>query len=579
MEAFINDNTILPCNCAQSEFKDKHHQHILTGNLQIIEHNKLRKLFHKGPKYRETKPLNWEKARNNILDGLNNCVSNWCNKNGYNENIFNEWKNKISDTIDSRIKNLSENIKSSNTKLINKDHGAIQHLKDLHSNFVITPIDKAAGNVAIICKRFYAEILVKELGLNNQSLTNTTYLQVQKTIDNITENHSKFLKKKFNITIENKNKTLPHMYWLPKLHKTPSKARFIVAATNCSVKPLSKAVTSALKLLYNQIESYNDKTFYFSGVKKFWPIQNNTKVIESIKKLNSRKKAKSITTFDFSTLYTSIPHDKLKNAMREIINFGFKGGDKFYIGITKYGARWVNDKTKCNITFDKSSLKLAINYLLDQCYFNVGNLIFRQVIGIPMGSDPAPFMANLFLYFYESKWLESTKKHNLIKARKFSNVFRFIDDLCAINDDFEFRKNFKNIYPPELELKEENISTSHASFLDLSIDIVDGNFITSLFDKRDAFPFSIVRMPYLSSNMPSKIFYASVCSEILRLARTNTNSNSFVNAVTVLLNRMKNQGCKANKLIKVLNKMFGRHFIDFKKFANTAKEFIKLFKL
>ena len=185
-------------------------------------------------------------------------------------------------------------------------------------------------------------------------------------------------------------------------------------------------------------------------------------------------------------------------------------------------------KTKCNITFDKSSLKLAINYLLDQCYFNVGNVIFRQVIGIPMGSDPAPFMANLFLYFYESKWLESTNKHNLIKARKFSNVFRFIDDLCAINDDFEFRKNFKNIYPPELELKEENISTSHASFLDLSIDIVDGNFVTSLFDKRDAFPFSIVRMQYLSSNMPSKNFYASVCSEILRLAGTNTNINSFV---------------------------------------------------
>ena len=214
---------------------------------------------------------------------------------------------------------------------------------------------------------------MKELGLSQNSAKTSTYLQDHKTSDDITNNHAKFLKKKFNITLENVNKKLPHMYWLPKLHKTPSKARFIVAATNCSVKPLSKAVTSALKLIYNQIETYNKKTLYFSGVKSFWPIQNNIQVIDSIKKLNKRNLAKSITTFDFSTLYTSIPHDKLKNALREIINFGFKGGDKFYIGITNYGARWVKDKSACNITFDKSSLKLAINFLLDQCYFNVGN--------------------------------------------------------------------------------------------------------------------------------------------------------------------------------------------------------------
>ena len=74
--------------------------------------------------------------------------------------------------------------------------------------------------------------------------------------------------------------------------------------------------------------------------------------------------------------------------------------------------------------------------------------------------------------------------------------------------------------------------------------------------------------------MPSKIFYASVCSEILRLAKTNTSKDNFLNAVTILLNRMKKQGCKANQLKKVLNRMYGRHLIDLNKFAHTAKEFI-----
>ena len=574
---FLKDNSILPCNCAGSRFKDPHHQHILTGNLDIVENKKLKNLFHKGPKFRENKPVDWDKARTNIKVGIDDCINAWCNKYGCNINNFNEWKTKVLECVDSRINNLSKTIKISNHKLIHQHYSAMQCLKHLHENFVITPIDKATGNVAIICKRFYAEVLIKELGLGSSSTKGSTYLKTTKSSDTIVRNHSTFLKRNFNINISDKNKQLPHMYWLPKLHKTPSKSRFIVAATHCSVKPLSKAVTAALKLLYKQIESYNDKSCYFSGVNTFWPIQNNTKVINSLNKLSSLHKAKTITTFDFSTLYTSIPHDKLKNAMREIINFGFRNEDKFYIGITKYGAKWITDKKKCNIVFDKASLKLAINFLLDQCFFHVGNLIFRQVIGIPMGSDPAPFMANLFLYFYENKWLQSTKKQDLIKARKFSNVFRFIDDLCAVNDDFEFRKNFKNIYPSELELKEENISPSEATFLDLSINIVDAKFNTCLFDKRDAFPFSIVRMPYLCSNMPSKIFYASVSSEILRLARTNSNRNNFLNTVKVLLDRMRKQGCKMNQLKKMLNKMFGRHATDFHKFAHTAKEFIAMF--
>ena len=53
------------------------------------------------------------------------------------------------------------------------------------------------------------------------------------------------------------------MYWLPKLHKTPAKVRFIVGATHCSLKPLSMAVTSALKILYKQIEAYHIETFFF----------------------------------------------------------------------------------------------------------------------------------------------------------------------------------------------------------------------------------------------------------------------------------------------------------------------------
>ena len=47
---------------------------------------------------------------------------------------------------------------------------------------------------------------------------------------------------------------------------------------------------------------------------------------------------------------------------------------------------------------------------MGNCYFTFGDKVFRQVIGIPMGPDPAPFMANLFLFYYESKWVKNLKR-------------------------------------------------------------------------------------------------------------------------------------------------------------------------
>ena len=84
--------------------------------------------------------------------------------------------------------------------------------------------------------------------------------------------------------------------------------------------------------------------------------------------------------------------------------------------------------------YTKGSIKSALKYLMGNCFFQVGNITFKQVIGIPMGSDPAPSFANLFLHHYESEWLSSIKNQEYQRARKFSNTFPFIDDLITIND-------------------------------------------------------------------------------------------------------------------------------------------------
>ena len=225
------------------------------------------------------------------------------------------------------------------------------------------------------------------------------------------------------------------------------------------------------------------------------------------------------------------------------------------------------------------TLKLAINYLLDNCYFTLGSMHFYQLTGIPMGSDPGSFITNLFLYYYERRWLlEIIKKTVNAKGSISFKYFWFIDDLCIFNND-EFENNYNDIYANELELKKENDDPSKALFLDLSIEAHDRKFSTKLFNKRDAFPFYINRMPYLDNNIPSKTFYTSISSEIVRMARTTSELINMVTHANILLICMKKQGNECTRIISLLKKIFEKHFKVFHKFANTTDEFNKLLSL
>ena len=81
-------------------------------------------------------------------------------------------------------------------------------------------------------------------------------------------------------------------------------------------------------------------------------------------------------------------------------------------------------------------------------------------------------------------------------------------------------KKIKGIYPPELDLNKKNDINREGSILDLGIKIRDDRFSISLYDKQDDFPFSIVRIPSLCSNVPSMIFYSVFRAEILTIAGT-----------------------------------------------------------
>ena len=75
-----------------------------------------------------------------------------------------------------------------------------------------------------------------------------------------------------------------------------------------------------------------------------------------------------------------------------------------------------------------------LEFLIDNVYIQVGNKVFRQRIGVPMGTDCVPLLGNLFLFYYEYKYMRHLIRSNLRLANKFSSTVRYIDDLLTLNN-------------------------------------------------------------------------------------------------------------------------------------------------
>ena len=130
------------------------------------------------------------------------------------------------------------------------------------------------------------------------------------------------------------------------------------------------------------------------------------------------------------------------------------------------------------------------------------------------------------------------------------------------------------IYPAELDLKCEH-QGQHATYLDLDISIVDGVYIYKLYDKLDSFPFFIIRMPDFTGNIPKHVFYGSVMSEFLRIARCSLRYEDFLIPSRSLFQRMVNQGGKGSVLGQQIKKAMLKFPSTFPKYGIVDSKIIR----
>ena len=83
------------CSCETSDFLDRDHGHVVTGDLRIVENKDLRNLIQKGPNYREPKFINWKKTEDSLRSDITNFIKKWSDTTGLSEVCFQEWKNSV----------------------------------------------------------------------------------------------------------------------------------------------------------------------------------------------------------------------------------------------------------------------------------------------------------------------------------------------------------------------------------------------------------------------------------------------------------------------------------------------------
>ena len=96
------------CICASSPFIYNPSGHVIAGDLKIINNTSLRDVFAKGPKYRESKSINWKHNFTILMDSVEDYARRWAKCEKGDLDNHSKWVKSMRSLIQIRIKTISE---------------------------------------------------------------------------------------------------------------------------------------------------------------------------------------------------------------------------------------------------------------------------------------------------------------------------------------------------------------------------------------------------------------------------------------------------------------------------------------
>ena len=267
-------------------------------------------------------------------------------------------------------------------------------------------------------------------------------------------------------------------------------------------------------------------------------------------------------------MYTNIQLEDLKNKLSTLVDnlFNFKQNtsrDRYrYLSVPRKSsleATWKKDhfndssKHKC---VNAEKLKRWIIFLVDNIYLGFGkDKVLRQRIGIPMGTNCAVFLANLFCFAYEFEFLVQLVDANRVDlVSKFSGTARYIDDLFSVDNELFSQylyvsqtdvHGLHGIYPDFLTLNCEQESNVKISFLDVLVFRDKNIWCTKTYDKREHHPLSSIdqkKYPHPSSFLSTRSKFGIITSRMSCFGRVNIRKRDFIERMRIFILEFRNRG-------------------------------------
>ena len=352
-------NVSCHCHDYPSKYKNHHYGHIVTGDIDIIDNLELRNLLKKGLGYHDQQPCNKEEAMNAVKVAVDTYIGKVSPKLSVSISAFTAWKTKLMEKADNKINNMKSH-KFNNILTKNTVKAELSKLQD---HFVFVPVDKTSKNVSLVCKMFYQDIVTEEI------VNSSTFEKVSDNPDDFMQ----VLVRKFG---SNNPNSLPYLYATTKMHKNPIKFRYITAARETFFSDKSIAVSKCLKLLMKT--SQTSIQYKIKGIKNSnFVIDSRDKVISFMNNSNRVTEKRQVSTWDFSTLYTKIPLDKLKDKVAEFVRKMYdiilKSKKSNFITCSPKSntAYFSKSKSKINASFTTEELIKEINCIIDLLYTEV----------------------------------------------------------------------------------------------------------------------------------------------------------------------------------------------------------------
>ena len=109
LDQFIENKDTVKCHCSEynNQFLNNERGHVITRSLKIIK-NMLRKLFSKGPKYREPEQIDWGSSRETVKTGIEDSIKNLSDTKRVAVNHFQNWKFSLLELVDKKFQNTQQ---------------------------------------------------------------------------------------------------------------------------------------------------------------------------------------------------------------------------------------------------------------------------------------------------------------------------------------------------------------------------------------------------------------------------------------------------------------------------------------